>query len=526
MRVRPVAVRFARSVVTAACLLGLLLVVSPVGPASAQSRSVSPTMPEGEMRWALYVTLSPVWFDPGEFMGLTAFWVLYAIHDVLVKPMPGNLMTPSLAESLTVSADQRVYEFKLREGLKFHNGDVFTAEDVKFSFQRAKGSKVLHDKVREVTVVDPHRVRFHLHDPWPDFLTFYGTLVSGASWVVPKKYVERVGDDGFKKHPVGLGPYKFISHTPGVELIMDAYESYWRKMPSVKRLVFKSVPDSTTRAAMLKRGEVDVAYLLDVPQAQEVKRDPTLKLAFSGGIATFFLDFLDMWDPKSAWADQRVRLAASYAIDRRALSEAETLGASRPAGSIVPRTFEFALPLEPYPYDPAKAKQLLADAGYPRGFDGGDLHQLPPYFSMGESIVSYLGAVGIRLKMRPMERAAYTAALQAKKLRGLCVCATASYGNAASRISEHVPSAGTYAYGGYPDIDALYREQALVTDRRKREALLHQIQQLLHERVRFGPIWDYIWPSGVGPRVEEPALMLINPYPWSAPLEEVRLKRK
>ena len=86
--------------------------------------------------------------------------------------------------------------------------------------------------------------------------------------------------------------------------------------------------------------------------------------------------------------------------------------------------------------------------------------------------------------------------------------------------------AGAYAYGGYPDIDALYKEQALVTDRRKREVMLHQIQQLLHERVRFAPIWEYIWPSGVGPRVEEPALMLINPYPWSAPLEEVRLKKK
>src|SRR5947207_15518870 len=92
-------------------------------------------------------------------------------------------------------------------------------------------------------------------------------------------------------------------------------------------------------------------------------------------------------------------------------------------------------------------------------------------------------------------------------------------------MSEWVPSTGAYAYGGYPDIDALFKEQYLVTDRRKREALLQQIQQLVHERVRFGPIWDYIWPSGVGPRVEEPALMLINPYPWSAPLEEVRLKR-
>jgi peptide/nickel transport system substrate-binding protein len=316
-----------------------------------------------------------------------------------------------------------------------------------------------------------------------------------------------------------------VSHTPGIELVMEAFEDYWRQVPHIKRLVFKSVPEAATRLAMLKKGEVDIAYLMEAPLAEEVKRDPKLKLAFSGGIGIFFLDFFDQWDPKSPWHDKRVRLAANYAIDRAAVSEAETLGASIPEGNIVPRTFEYALPVEPYPYDPAKAKQLLTEAGYPNGFDAGELHQVPPYFSMGEAIINYLGAVGIKLKLRPMERAAFFSAWQTKQLRGLCVCATALYGNAASRMSEVVPSDGAYAYGGYPDIDALYKQQAVETDRSKRETLLHQIQQLLHERVRFGPIYQYIWPSGIGPRVEEPALMLINPYPWSAPLEEVRLKK-
>jgi peptide/nickel transport system substrate-binding protein len=505
---------------TAVCALLLVLVLAPGGlaPTAAQ------TKPEGEMRWALYVTLSPSWFDPGEVVGqLTPFWVLYAMHDALVKAMPGNLMSPSLAESWIVSQDQRVYEFKLREGLRFHNGDPFTAEDVKFSFHRSRG-KQLQERVKEVTVVSPSRVRFTLHEPWPDFMAFYGTIVSGAGWVVPKKYVEQVGPDGFKRHPIGLGPYRFVSHTPGVELVMEAFEGHWRKVPSVKRLVFKMVPDATTRAAMLKRGEVDIAYLLDVPQAQEIRRDPNLKLAFSGGIGIFFLDFLDQWDPKSPWHDVRVRKAASLAIDRRALSEAETLGASKPAGNFVPRTFEFALPIEPDPYDPARAKRLLAEAGYPNGFDGGEFHQLPPYFSLGEAIVQYFGAVGIRMTMRPMERAAYFAALTSKKLKGVCVCTSALYGNASSRLSEVIPSDGSLAYGGYPDIDALYKQQSRETDRKKREAMLHQIQRLVHERVRLAPIYEYIWPSGIGPRVEEPALLLINPYPWSAPLEEVRLK--
>jgi peptide/nickel transport system substrate-binding protein len=385
---------------------------------------------------------------------------------------------------------------------------------------------VLKDKVREITIPSAYRVRFHLHEPWPDFMSFFGTIVSGAGWVVPKKYLEQVGNDGFKKHPIGLGPYKFVSHTPGIELVLEAFEGYWRKMPSVKRVVFKSVPESTTRLAMLKRGEVDIAYLLDVPQAQEVKKDPNLKLAFSGGIAVFFLDFLEQWDPKSPWHDRRVRLAASLALDRQLLSDAETLGASKPAGNYIPSTFEFALPIEPPPYDPARAKKLLAEAGYPNGFDGGELHQLPPYFSLGEAIVGYLQAAGIRMRMRPMERAAYYTALGTKKLKGVCVCTSALYGNAASRMSEVIPSDGTYAYGGYPDMDALYKQQGTETDRKKREAMLHQIQQLIHDRVRLAPIYQYIWPSGIGPRVEEPALMLINPYPWSAPLEEVRLKKR
>jgi peptide/nickel transport system substrate-binding protein len=501
-------------------MLVVLLLGAGLTPASAQAK------PEGEMRWALYVTLAPAWFDPAEVVGvLTPFWVLNAMHDAVVKPMPGNHQTPSLAESWKMSPDGLVYEFKLREGVKFHNGDPFTAEDVRWSFHRAKGAKVLQDKVRDVEIAGPHRVRFHLHEPWPDFMTFYGTYATGAAWIAPKKYMEQVGPDGFKKHPVGLGPYKFVSHTPGVELVMEAYEGYWRKMPSVKRLVYKSVPEATTRLAMLKRGEVDLAYLLDAPQAEEIKRDPSLKLAFSGGIGTFYLDYLDQWDSKSPWHDRRVRLAASHALDRRALSEAETLGASRPNGSLIPRTFQYALPLDPHPYDPARAKQLLAEAGYPGGFDAGDLYPWPPYTAFSEAVANYLGAVGIKVRLRTMERAAFYQALASKKLKGLCVCINAVYGNAASRIAQTVPSDGAFAYGGYPDVDTLYKQQGRELDPRKREAQLHQIQRLLHERVRFAPIMDYIWPSGVGPKVAEPALMLIDPYPWSAPLEDVRLKK-
>src|SRR5207237_10245251 len=141
-------------------------------------------------------------------------------------------------------------------------------------------------------------------------MTIIVTLASAQSWITPKKYFEKVGSDGFKHHPVGLGPYKFVSMKPGIELVMEANEDYWRKVPSVKRLVFLSVPEGTTRLAMLKRGEVDVAYLLEGELGESIRNDPELKLVFSGGVATFVLDFFDMWDPKSPWHDQRVRKAA------------------------------------------------------------------------------------------------------------------------------------------------------------------------------------------------------------------------
>jgi peptide/nickel transport system substrate-binding protein len=237
--------------------------------------------PEGQMVWAVHISLAPVYFEPAEAPGIvTPFMLYYALHDALVKPMPANAMTPSLAESWTAAPDGLSYEFVLRKGVKFHNGDPFTAEDVKFSFERYRGvaSKSFKERVAVIEIVDPHRVRFRLKQPWPDFMTFFGTPATGAAWIVPKKYVEKVGDEGFKKHPIGAGPYKFVSFTPGVEVVVEAFEGYWRKTPEVKRLVFKSVPEESTRLAMLKRTEADVVYSIRGALAEELKRTPGLTL--------------------------------------------------------------------------------------------------------------------------------------------------------------------------------------------------------------------------------------------------------
>ena len=500
----------------------LLLAVMLASPAAAA--------PEGQLTWAVHVSLAPTWFDSAETAGIiTPFMFLYAMHDALVKSMPGNALAPSLAESWTVSSDSRVYEFVLRRGVKFHNGDPLTAEDVKFSLERYRGagSGSFKGRIASIDVVDPHRIRFRFKQPWPDFLTFYGTPATGAGWIVPKKYVEKVGDDGFKKVPIGAGPYKFVSFNPGVELVLEANEQYWRKTPSVKRLIFKAVPEEVTRLAMLKRGEVDIAYSVRGALADELRRTPGLTLAPNYPPGTFWLVFPEQWtDPKSPWADKRVRLAASLAIDRQAINQAETLGFSKITGSLIPHTFEFYWQPPAPTFDPARARRLLAEAGHPNGFDAGEYFCDSSYANLGEAVVTYLNAVGIRSRLRPLERAAFLAQNRDKKFKNIIQTASGAAGNAATRIDAFVAAGGAYTYGSYPDIDGLVGEQASEIDPKKREAILHRIQQLIHDKAMVAPIWELAFLNGYGPRVAESGLTLIAGHPYSAPYEDVRLKGK
>src|SRR6267142_1558210 len=265
--------RMCKWVVTAMLWLVLILLWA--------SGTVAQGKPEGTMTWGVHVTLAPTWFDPAETPGIiTPFMFLYALHDALVKPMPGKMLTPSLAESWSESPDGLTYEFLLRAGVTFHNGDPLTTDDVKFSFLRYKGTAAgeFKTRVRDVEIVDPRRIRFHLHEIWPHFMTFYGTPATGAGWIVPKKYVEKVGNDAFQQHPIGAGPYKFVSQEPGIGAICEANATYWRKVPAVKRLVFTGVPEETTRVAMLKRQEADITFGLGGALAEEVRRDTSLTL--------------------------------------------------------------------------------------------------------------------------------------------------------------------------------------------------------------------------------------------------------
>ena len=234
---------------------------------------------------------------------------------------------------------------------------------------------------------------------------------------------------------------------------------------------------------MLKRGETDVAYSIRGPDAEEVKRTPGLTLKATFPTFTEWLVFTEQWDPKSPWADRRVRLAANLAIDRKAFNEAEYLGYGKPAPSIIPRDFEFYWAPPAYPYDPARAKQLLAEAGYPRRASTRSRSRPTPCTRPRPRPSSTASRRSASARgCAPLERAGFYKADQEKQFKHLVRVGSAAAGNAATRIEAFVISDGIRSYGGYPDIDALFRDQAVEMDRKRRETMLHKIQQLMHER--------------------------------------------
>jgi len=493
----------------------------------AGAKSVAAAAPQGQLTYGVHVSLAPAWFDPAETTGLiTPFLVLYALHDGLLKAMPGQLQAPSLAEAWSATEDGLTYDFVLRKGTLFHNGDPVTADDVKFSFGRYHGSdqSLLKQRVEAIETPHPQHVRIKLKQPWPDFLTFYAGA-TGAGWIVPRKYVEKVGDDGFKKAPVGTGPYKYVSFNPGVALVLEAFEPYWRSAPRVKRLVLKVIPDESTRLAALKRGEIDIAYSIRGELAEELRQTPGLSLKPVVVQGTFCVYFADQWDPKSPWHDQRVRLAASLAIDRKTINQALTMGESHITGSaIFPDTFEFYWqPPEPV-YDPAQAKQLLADAGFPNGLDAGFYFCDSSYANIAEAVVNNLREVGIRAKLRPVERAGFIKGFTDKAYKNLIQAGPGAFGNVATRLESLVVAGGPFTYGSYPDIDALFPQQAVEMDHGRREALLHKMQQMVHERTMFAPIWQLAFINGIGPRVAESSFGRIPGFPYTAPYEDLALK--
>jgi len=284
------------------------------------------------------------------------------------------------------------------------------------------------------------------------------------------------------------------------------------------------IPDESTRMAALKRGEIDIALSIRAELAEEVQNTPGLTLKAPVGSAPYWMYFPEQWDPKSPWHDVRVRRAARLAIDTKSINQALTLGFSHLTNSAFPENFEFYWQPPPPVYDPEQARRLLAEAGFPNGFDAGTYTCDSAYANLGEAGLDNLGAVGIRVRLRPLERASFFAGFGDKKFRNIIQGASGAFGNLATRLEAFVVKGGTYAYGNYPELDDLFAQQASELDRAKRQELLFKMQQIVHEKAIYAPIWQLAFISGVGPRVAQSSFGLIKGFVYPAPYEELALK--
>jgi len=487
--------------------------------------------PKGKLTYAFHTSIPPSWLDPQENPPqVTPYNFSYTLHDALVKPMPGKDFVPSLAESYEVAPDFKSATFKLRAGIKFHDGSPVTAEDVKFTYEQYRGASasVLKAKLERIELPDNRTIRFYFKEPFVDFLTIYGSPASGAAWIVPKAYYEKVGKDGFKTAPIGAGPYRFVRQQAGSEMEFEAFPEYWRKSPSVKTIVAKGVPEAATRLAMLQTGEIDVMYMIPGDLLDPVRKDPKLRLTAPLGGANWLE--MNPEGPDSPFNDVRVRQAISLAIDRKAINDAELGGLSPIEGNWISEEWPGAIKRPVPPTDVAKANQLMQEAGYAQGFEVSQITPLPPNTSWAERVAGQLRAINIKTRVNTMERGVFYDKLApgTDRLKGFVIQFSGAPGDAASRIRENAICKGAFSGLCVPEIDQRMARYDASVDLKERKQLLEEAQTYLLEQYLLIPLCRNVLSFAAGPRLDVPKLEeiigAIPQYTWIGPWEDVKVK--
>jgi peptide/nickel transport system substrate-binding protein len=469
--------------------------------------------PKGTLTIAQHYALDPGWLDPLEHQPTPAQGVYdYLVHDAMLKPMPQGLHTYSLAERAEMTADFTKAAFRLRPGLKFHDGHPLTTTDVQWTYENYKGinAKIFRDKLERIERVDDRTIIFHFKQPFVEFIDLYNGGSTGIGWIVPKHYYERVGRDGFKARPIGAGPFKFVSQQAGAQIVFEAWEEYWRRAPAAKTIIVKGVRDPASRVAGLQTGELDLAYGMTGKVFARVKADPKLRWD-PNFTAPWWLVFPGYSEPDSPFHDKRVRQAVSLAINRKFLSLQETQGLGIPWGNWIGPEYSGALKGDgtdlPLPeYDPEKAKQLLAQAGFPGGFTFDWYVPWVPYFEMGERVVTDLGAVGIRGKIQVLEGPAYQAKLGKGRKgyqgnRTIVQAIGSRPGGAKETISIFAVCGASASFVCEPQIADLWGRHQASTDLGERDRLIKAVQRILIGEYHFVPLYINAFVHAVGPRV-------------------------
>jgi peptide/nickel transport system substrate-binding protein len=498
----------------------------------AVAPAVARPEPAGKFSYAWHTSIAPSWLDPQENPPqVTPYNFSYTLHDALVKPMPGQNFAPSLAESFEIAPDNKSATFKLRRGIKFHDGSPVTPEDVKFTFEQYRGASasVLKAKTDRIELPDERTIKFLFKEPFLDFLILYGSPASGAAWIVPKAHYQKVGPDGFKQAPIGAGPYRFVKQTSGNEVEFEAFPDYWRKTPSVKTIVARGVPEPATRLALLKTGDIDVMYQVTGDLLGAVRQDPSLRLTGPLGGACW-LEPMALDHPDHPLKDIRVRQAVSLAIDRQAINDAEVGGLSPIEGNWISAEWPGAVNRPVPPTDLARARELLAEAGVAEGFEVSTITPLPPNSSWAERVATQLRAVKIKTQVNVMERGIFYTKLAPgpNRLKGFVIQFSGAPGDAAARIRENAVCQGAFSGLCVPEVDDRMKTYDASTDPAQRKKLLDEVQAILLDQYYMIPLIRNVFIFAAGPRIANPKLEgiigAIPQYNWVGPWEDLEIK--
>ena len=503
---------------------------------SALGATTARAAPNGGLTLAWHTAMAPRWLDPQEHDGTaTPDNFLMALHDALIKNSGTMLYDhPSLTERYEFAKDGKSATFWLREGIKFHNGELVTPEDVKFSYESYRGAlaSAFKAKTEAVDIIDRRTVRFRFKEPFLDFLLLLGSgNVTGAGWVVPAKYYQQVGPDGFKRKPIGAGPYRVASIEAGVKIQFEAFEHYYRPVHA-KSLTMVAVPEAATRLAMLERGEADIIYGLPGELIDRVKKNPKLMLApvLSG---SFWLEFVGFQDPKSSFHDRRVRQAISLAINRAAINDAEFGGLGKVSGNWINNDVQYGLEWPELEFNLEKARQLMREAGHPNGFTVDWLTPLAPFYSRGERVVAQLQAIGVRARLQVMERGVFLQRTQAGKQQwpGVQMIMHGSrIGGTWSNWYELFFKCGGFNAADrvcVPELDAKLARYQTSVDPAERKQLAEEVQRTIMENYYLVPVFRHAFMNAIGPRIAAqkwqdvfPTITTGYAYPW----EDIKLK--
>lgn len=490
------------------------------GPAAAQGKPAIPTTPaaaSGTLTVAFAAestTLDPVKISAG-----VDHYFVGQIFEMLTRRNAALKDENWLAESwkLENGKDGKpVLDVRLRKGVRFHNGDPLTAEDFEFSWQRQrdpKSSFFSHyvSSVERFEILDPYHFKLYFKEPDAQFIAGNMQL-----WAMPKKYIQKVGEEEFARRPVGTGPWKFVSRTVKDELRLEAFDGYWNqaRRPRVKELVIKIIPEDMTRVAAFKTGKVDWIDNVPPSMVDEFKKMPGVKTATLVSGNNLFLNFNTQM-PRSPFNDVRVRQAAAHAIDVDAIIKRVLFGQGERYAQVGQGSVGYDPALKPYAYDPKLARDLLKQAGYPNGFDTPCYNlttpREPSMKEVGEAMYAYLSSVGIRCQVRNLEYGAWISLGKRGRSGPPEMDGVLSWmwsqglpGDPGLAWSGHLHSWqqgsgwGTYSYTSDKDMDALLEKQRGTMDPAARADLLQQIARLKQERVEGGlptyrPLVTFAW---------------------------------